>query len=76
MIAIDDDPDAIAADRAQRGDARRAAAHRRAARRRRRSHDLPDPDATFVGGGGDALPAILDARRPAHPPRAGRDRSR
>ena len=58
-IAIDDDPDAIAVTthnakthdvpvRTVSGTAPRAL------------DGLPEPDATFVGGGGDALPAILD----------------
>ncbi len=63
VIAIDDDPDAIASTE------RNAATHdvpvRTIAGAAPGSLDeLPDPDAVFVGGGGAALPAILDAAAP------------
>jgi precorrin-6Y C5,15-methyltransferase (decarboxylating) len=58
-IAIDDDPEAIAFT------TRNAATHDVPVRTVNGTapaalEGLPEPDATFVGGGGDALPAILD----------------
>jgi precorrin-6Y C5,15-methyltransferase (decarboxylating) len=58
-IGIDSDPDAIALT------TRNAATHDVPVRTvtgtaPQALHNLPEPDATFAGGGGDALPAILD----------------
>jgi precorrin-6Y C5,15-methyltransferase (decarboxylating) len=62
-IAVDSDPEAIALT------ARNAAAHAVPVRVVQGAAPealagLPDPDATFVGGGGAALPLILDAAVP------------
>ena len=72
-VGIDDDPHAIELT------TRNAATHDVPVRivpgqRPGSARGLPEPDATFVGGGGDRPPRDPRPRRPDHPPRGRRDR--
>ena len=71
-IAIDNDPHAIALTTAQRRRPRRPV-RRCTGPRPAALADLPEPDATFVGGGGARPACDPRPRRPAHPPRGRRD---